>query len=473
MAEDNNCDSERRNMPKQKKNLTYDEMRRKIESPDAVIHFIGIGGVSMYTLSRLALDAGYNVTGSDRVIGYRTRDLVLRGVTVHIGHSASNVQGATLAVYSHAVSADNPELTGAKDMGIPTVSRAEFMGAVMLEYKSRIGVCGTHGKSTTVAMLDAIFSSALREPTTLSGADLQIGEPIRIGNSELLLYEACEYRDSFLHFSPTVAVALNLELDHTDYFPDIKALRASFRKALSRATDFCVVNYDDGQLCELIPSIKGRVVTFGQSERADYRYLITAFRDTGMEITLYHHGTRVRKFKLSIPGVHNASNAAAAITVALEYGLDADTVAGAIESFRGIHRRLEYVGDRFGRAVYYDYAHHPTEIAASINALKLLTHDMVTVVFKPHTYTRTASLWSDFSSSLSLADHIILTDIYPAREEPIEGISSQALALDIGDRAIYSSDSEVCDNVDAYTRGVIVVMGAGELEHIKDELIAK
>ena len=460
-------------MPKQKRKLTYNEMRRKIESPDAVIHFVGIGGVSMYTLARLTLDAGYRVTGSDRVLGHRVRDLVSRGITVHPGHNAENIEGATLVVYSHAVTCDNPELLYAEEKGIPTASRAEFLGAIMLEYKSRIGVCGTHGKSTVTAMLDAIFASSLREPTTLSGADLQIGEPIRIGKSELLLYEACEYRDSFLHFSPTVAVALNLELDHTDYFPDIKALCSSFRKALSRATEFCVVNYDDEHLFSLIPTIKSRIVTFGQSERADYRYLITAFRDTGMEITLYHHGTRVRRFKLAVPGVHNAANAAAAIATALEYGLDPDVVAAAIEGFKGIGRRLELVGERQGRAVFYDYAHHPTEIAAGINTVKLMTHDMVTVVFKPHTFSRTAALWSDFSAALSLADHIVLTDIYAAREEPIEGINSRALALDIGERAIYCADSDVNLNVDSYTHGAIIVMGAGELEQVKDDLISK
>lgn len=459
-------------MPKQKK-LTYSDMRRKIESADASVHFVGIGGVSMYTLARLMTDAGYRVTGSDRVLGYRVRDLVSRGITVHAGHDGKNVEGATLVVYSHAVAKDNPELLRAEELSIPTVSRAEFLGAVMLEYKSRVGVCGTHGKSTVVAMLDAIFASALREPTTLSGADLQIGEPIRIGRSELLVYEACEYRDSFLYFSPTVAVALNLELDHTDYFADIKAMADSFRRALSRATDFCVVNYDDEQLSALIPTIKSRVVTFGQSERADYRYLITAFRDTGMEITVYCHGTRVRKFKLSVPGVHNAANAAAAIATALEYGLDPDVIAGAIEGFRGIRRRLELVGERKGRRVFYDYAHHPTEISAGINTVKLMTHDFVTVVFKPHTYTRTAALWSDFSASLSLADHIVLTDVYAAREEPIDGINSRALALDIGERAVYSKDADVREAVDTYTRGVIIVMGAGELEQVKNDLISE
>ncbi len=460
-------------MPKDKNKLTADEIRKLVNSPESVIHFIGIGGVSMYTLARLAARQGVKVTGSDRTPSSRTRDLSMRGISVKIGHDSSNVDGATLVVYSHAISDTNPELRYAKNLAIPCVSRPEFMGAMMLAFRSRIGVSGTHGKSTTVAMLDLIFSSALCEPTTLSGADLSIGSPIREGGEDLLLYEACEYRDSFLSFSPSVAVALNLEYDHPDYFEDIKALKASFRRAISRATQFAVVNLDDENLSEIIPEIKSRVVTFGQSERAEYRYLITGFFDTGFEFMVYHNKMAIEKFRLNIPGVHNVSNAAAAIVTALEYGIDATTVAGAISSYRSISARLELVGSRHGRPVYLDYAHHPKEIQATINTLKLLCRDMLTVVFKPHTYSRTAALWEDFSASLSLADHIILTDIYPAREQPIKDINSRRLAQDIGDRAIFSPDYEVAYCVDNYTSGAIVIMGAGDMEGIKKDILGR
>ena len=453
-------------MQKYKNKLTKEGVRRLLASQDTRVHLVGVGGVSMYSLAILAASRGLKVTGSDRVASSRTADLLMREIPVKIGHDEKNVVGASLVVYSHAISEDNPELQKARELQIPTVSRAELLGAIMLDFHNRIGVSGTHGKSTTTAMLDLIFSSALCEPTTLSGANLILGTPIREGGKDLLLYEACEYRDSFLSFLPTVAAALNLEYDHPDYFKDIKTLKNSFRRALSHASSFAVVNMDDENLCELIPEIKSRVVTFGQGERADYRYLITKFFDTGHEFVLYHNKAALHRFTINVPGVHNVTNAVCAIVIALEYGIDIDTVAGAISSFRPINARLELIGEHHGRPVYLDYAHHPTEIQVTINTLKLLTRDMLTVVFKPHTYSRTAALFHDFSSSLSLADHIVLTDIYPAREQPIKGVSSLRLAEDIGERAIFSPDGEVVHCLDTYTSGAIVIMGAGGLDEI-------
>ena len=458
-------------MPRDKNKLSSDVIRKIINSADCKVHFIGIGGVSMYTLARVTHSRGITVVGSDRLENERTRNLVNRGIPVKIGHDGLNSIGATLVVYSHAIGENNPELKYARNLNIPTVNRAEFMGALMLDYKKRIGVSGTHGKSTTTAMLDLIFTSALGEPTTLSGAELYTGEPIREGGNNLLIYEACEYRDSFLNFSPSIALATNLEFDHPDYFENIEVLKNSFRRALSRATDFALVNLDDENLSKIIPDLKTRVVTFGQSERAQYRYLITGFLDTGTEFMVYHNKISVGKFRLNVPGIHNVQNAAAAISLALEYGIDVKTVAAAIESFRTVSGRLDLIGYRNGRAVYMDYAHHPTEIRATINTLKLVTGDMLTVVFKPHTYSRTAALWEDFSSALSLADHIILTDIYPAREEPIKNINSRRLAGDIGERAIFSNDRDVAFCVDNYTSGTVVIMGAGDMEQIKKEIV--
>ncbi len=460
-------------MANQKGKLTFDGIRKLVNTRGCVLHFVGVGGVSMYSLARVALRLGATVTGSDRIVSPRTKELSLRGVKIFIGHDGSNVNGAHLVVYSHAISERNSELLAAANLGIPTISRAELLGALMLDYKTRIGISGTHGKSTTVSILDAILSAAMTQPTTLSGAELQHGEPMRIGRGEILIYEACEYRDSFLSFSPSIAVALNLELDHTDYFPDIKAMRRSYIKALSKATGFALVNLDDEHLSEIIPELRCKVVTFGQGERADWRYLITAFLDDGVEFTLYHHGAKICKLRMNIPGVHNALDAAAAAAIALELGIPSGVVSDALETFRGVPRRLEPVGNHLGRRVFYDYAHHPTEIIAGINTLKLLTGDMITVVFKPHTFTRTEALWAEFSSALSLADHIVLTDIYPAREKPIPGITSRRLAADIGERAIYAADHEVTQIVDEFTQGAIVVMGAGDTENIKNDLISK
>ena len=219
--------------------------------------------------------------------------------------------------------------------------------------------------------------------------------------------------------------------------------------------------------------MKNKVITYGQAERADYRYRITAFTDTGFKFTLERFGSVMGRFELNIPGAYNVGNAAAAIVAAIEYGIDIKIIAEAISGYRGIARRLEPVGNRFGRTVYYDYAHHPTEIRASINAVKMLTHDLVTVVFKPHTYSRTKSLWEDFCRALSLADYVIMTDIYPAREEPIDGISSLRMVYEIGEQAMFSPDAEVPLYVDAKTHGVIIIMGAGALEEIKNDILHK
>ena len=322
-------------------------------------------------------------------------------------------------------------------------------------------------------MLDAIFLASGSDVTVLSGADLPCGEPLKIGGDESLIYEACEYRDSFLKFSPTVAIGLNLELDHTDYFDSINAIKDSFKKAMSRADDFAVINGDDENLRQIIKQINSRVVTFGQSQICDYRYSIISFRDVGFDFEILYHGASVGVFRLNIPGAFNLSNATAAIVTALECGIGAEHIREAISAYQGIPRRLERVGTRYNRAVFYDYAHHPTEISASISALKALTRDALTVIFKPHTYSRTQSFWEELKSALSLADHVILTSIYPAREEAVAGVSSELLAYEIGARAKFLEDDDILRHLDLNTHGTIVIMGAGDMEKIKKDVLNK
>ena len=455
------------------RNASFYDIFRKIAADKSIaIHFVGIGGVSMYSLARLALASGATVSGSDREENDHTRELLSLGARVCVGHNAENVRGADFVVFSHAIGLDNPEIVEAERLGILTVSRAEYLGAIMLEYNDRIGISGSHGKSTTVAMLDAIFSHARTNPTVLSGAELSTGCPIRIGSRGVMIYEACEYKDSFLRFTPTITIGLNLELDHTDYFADLDAIKLSFTKALGRASDFALVNGDDENLSSIIKDIKTRVITFGSGERNDYRYSITSFRNGGFDFTLSRFGSVIGSFELNIPGAFNVNNSTAAIALAIEYGIDVEVIKEAIKSFSGISGRLEYIGSRFGRPIYYDYAHHPTEISASINALKEVTRRPLTVVFKPHTFSRTKALWQEFCSSLSLADNLIITDIFPARENAIEGITAERLASEIP-RAIYSPDNDVVPAVDTYTDGAIVLMGAGNFDKIKSKILNK
>ena len=419
--------------------ITYDEIIR-ISRAGHKIHFVGIGGVSMYSLARIAKLFGATVSGSDRESCPRTDNLNSMGMEIYIGHRAENVYGASLIVYSHAIDEDNPELTYAKGHNIPTVSRAEYLGAMMLEYGSRIGVSGSHGKSTTTAILDAIFVRAAAMPTTLSGADLPTGDPLRIGSSDLLIYEACEYRDSFL-------------------------------RAFTRAKELVILSGDDQNFKKIIPKIATKVVTFGRSMGNIYRYDISGFCEGDFTFDLYKYENKIGSFELHMPGVFNLHNATAAIVTALEMGIDMDIICEAVSTFFGIPRRLELIGQAFGRDVYYDYAHHPTEIGASITALRGLYGGEITVVFKPHTYSRTKSLWDDLCRSLSLADYVILTDIYAAREEPIPGITSENLARDIGESAAYIEDNNAAEYLMKNTKGAIVLMGAGDLTEIKNQLI--
>jgi UDP-N-acetylmuramate--alanine ligase len=295
------------------KSLSYKEIADISYDRGKTVHFVGMGGVSMYSLAGLTADRGARVQGSDREDSPRLFSLRLSGAELFIGHIGENVRGADLVVYSHAILPDNPELTEAKRLGIPTVSRAEYLGALMLGYKSRIGVSGSHGKSSTTAMLDLIFSYAGTSPTTLSGADLTIGGPLRLGSDGLMIYEACEYRDSFLRFCPTASIALNLELDHTDYFDDLEELKHSFAKAFGRATEFALINGDDQNLKDIADKIKARVITFGASEGNTYRYMITSFKQVGFDFSVLRNGVKLGDFELNIPGVFNIANATAAI----------------------------------------------------------------------------------------------------------------------------------------------------------------
>ncbi len=454
------------------KKIPYEKIKKIIRTKDARIHFIGGFGVSMRSLIRLTLAYNTSVSTSDRSDDIRCAgELRALGVDVHIGHDAALVEGASLVVYSHAVHEDNPELLRTRELGIPAVTRADYLGLIMKDYTHRIGVSGTHGKSTTTAILDFIFSSASTDPTVLSGSELPSGDMIREGGRDVMIYEACEYKDSFLRFSPTISIALNLELDHTDYFKDIFELRESFRRAMSHASSFAVINYDDENLNKILPDIKAKVVTFGQRVLADYRYVITSFLPIGYEFDIIKGANKLGSFVLNSPGIYNVTNATAAIVTALEFGIDIKIIQRAIARFSGIARRLEYIGDYRQRPVYYDYAHHPTEIASVINAVRILTHERVTVVFKPHTYSRTKGLWEDFKHALMLADHVILGDIYPAREAPIPDITSERLAAEIGDTAIYSHDDECEMHINNDTAGAIIIMGAGDMEYIRRVLI--
>ena len=454
-------------------NLGKEKIAEILKNKNVKIHFVGVGGVGMYSLFVLSAGLGYSVSGSDREISPLSNGLIEEGYDVKIGHSEENAKGAGLLVYTLAVAEDNPELSYAEKAGIPRVSRAEYLGFIMENYERRISVSGSHGKSTTTAMIAKIFEEAKKNPTVISGAALPTSNlPIRIGGEDFLIFEGCEYKDSFLYFNPTVSVFTNLELDHVDYFDGIDSLKKSFLKAMNLAR-ISVVNIDDENLRGLIPFVRGKTVSFGESEDADYRVYIKEWKRGFYELKIEREGRVMLDAPLSVPARFNAMNAAAAATVALELGIARESISRALSEFRGIERRMEKLCDFGSCEVYYDYAHHPTEISSVINSLRELTGKQIAVIFKPHTYSRTAGLMEGFVSSLSLADRVFVSEISAIRERAVAGVSSSALVSRIGDKATKLNDDDVLDAIAEIRNSTIIIMGAANLDKVKKMILER
>ena len=431
------------------------------------IHFIGILGAGMSPLAELLCLSGYRVTGSDREINIRPSDAP-RGAVIAKLYEISR---PSLVVYSLAVPEEDGELSLARRLGILTVTRAELLGEVMLSYQNRIGISGTHGKSTVTAMLDAVLAGAGIPHTTVSGAKLPSGSALNVTGDGAFLFEACEYRDAFLSMSPTAAVITNIEFDHPDYFRGEEHIFSSFSSWAERARDLVLIG--EGKYSERLSlKIGKKAYTYGEGENCSFSYSDVEYRTDGSDFTFRIGKQAEGRFHISAIGLHNVKNATAALAYAALSGIKTEDAAAALSGFSGIGRRLELLGYIGGRAVYYDYAHHPTEIRCTIEALKP-REGRVNCIFRPHTFTRTAALFDEFVSSLSLADSSVILDIYPARETPIEGITAQRLAEEIGDGAIYLDFSCAVSYLLSHTEGAIVLMGAGEVENIRLELLNK
>lgn len=428
------------------------------------LHFLGVLGAGMLPLSELCHRLGAYVTGSDRA--YREQ---MAGKYPHISFCPLR-QGssADLVVYSLAIDEGDPELMLAREMGIPTVSRAEMLGFLMLSYNHRIGVAGTHGKSTTTALVSTVLSACGKMPTTLSGADLPSGGSFLVGERDYFVFEACEYRDAFLSMHPTGAIINNIEIDHTDYFKDEKQLQSSFLSFADKCNEHILIGTDT-PLSEQLASELPRAYTFGSGEKNDFLYNITARTGDSCTFTLYHRKSRIGEFEIGTFGEHNVKNAAGALSLCYLYGADISKACEALSLFRGIPRRQELLGYIGGtRAVYYDYAHHPTEISATVTALKE-RHGNVTVIFRPHTFTRTRSLFEGFAAALSAADRTVVLDVYAARTEKTEGVGSRELAMATNGGVYLDFDSAVSYCLQN-TLGAIVLMGAGDVDIVKERL---
>lgn len=462
-------------------------------SESGSVFFIGVGGVMMSSLALLTARRGLRVAGSDRTRTAVTESLEAAGVTLFYAHDASNLPpDCRLVVYTVAILPDNPEYVAAGERGIPCVSRADYLGWLMTGYEARIGVAGMHGKSTCTSMCAQIFMDAERDPTVLIGADYApMGGAYRIGGEQDFLFEACEYMDSFLDFHPTVAVLLNAEWEHVDYFKSMEQILDSFTRfaSLTGKDGVTVVNADDAPLTgaarrSLAEGGTGRVLTFGIKDTSADAYAENVHYERGLPVfTLHLRGEEPQTVKLSVPGLHQVYNALAAAAAAAVCGVPLSVTVDALLRFKGAGRRMEYRGDVNGAPVYDDYGHHPTEVRATLTGAAALTgtHDDGTpgeliCVFQPHTYSRTAALYDQFLTAFAPASVTCLINIYAARETNTMGVSSKQLAADLGAHGRYCPaprDAAEAVRSLAAPGDVVVIMGAGDVVKVTAELFGK
>lgn len=446
------------------------------------VHFIGIGGISMSGLAEILLEEGFTISGSDAKQSALTDSLAKKGATIYIGQKASNLSiRPALVVYTAAIREDNEEFKAAVDAGIPMLSRAELLGQIMDNYEKSIAVAGTHGKTTTTSMISQILLVAKADPTISVGGILEaIGGNIRVGGSEVFITEACEYTNSFLHFHPKYSIITSVEAEHLDFFKDIDDIRRSFHEfAGNTAHDgVLIINGQIAALDQITNNLSCSVTTYGLCENDDFYAKNITYNDHACgTYTLMHKTEDLGTVSLSVPGRHNVSNSLAAIALCLNLGLPLDVIKKGLLQFGGTKRRFEYKGTKNGITVIDDYAHHPTEVAATLTAARNYPHGRIICVFQPHTYSRTKAFLSDFARVLSMADIVVLADIYAAREKNTIGISSKDLLTELqknGQESYYfpSFDeiekflSEKCINND-----LLITMGAGDVYLIGEHLL--
>ena len=446
------------------------------------IHMIGIGGVSMSGIAEILKHWGFTVTGSDWSESETTKKLNLDGIHVVIGHDINMVAKADIVVYTAAIKQEDPELVKAKELGIPTVERADFLGLITKAFDNTICISGTHGKTTTTSMVSMCFMEAGLDPSIQVGAELKaIDGNYRIGKSEHFIIEACEYVESFLKFYPKAEIILNIDNDHLDYFKNIENINQAFIKyvKLLPSNGLLVVNSDNDYCAKLHEYTDAKVISYGiKSEKANFIARNITFNKNGFALfDVYHNNSFYGSFELSVPGPHNVLNALACISLCDSYGISKNDIKSALKKYTGAHRRFEFVGNINGASIYDDYGHHPTEIKATAIALKKKTYHQSWVVFQPHTYSRTKNLLDDFADSLTYFDNIIITDIYAAREVNTYDVSSEDVVKkikDLGRTAIYIKDFE---DIVSYLKehvqkdDIILTLGAGTVTKIGPMLL--
>ncbi len=439
----------------------------KIESylvPGKRAHLIGIGGVSMRPLGLVLAGMGLEITGSDMNASVSTDELIAKGVQVHIGHAAENIGNADCIIRTAAVHNDNPEIAAARARGIPVFERAQVWGVIMRAYRNAICLSGTHGKTTTTAMVTHIFMQAQKDPTVMIGGYLPLLKAgHRVGGGDTIIMESCEYCNSFLNFFPTLAVIMNVEADHLDFFKDLADVQKSFRAFASLVPENgkVLANGDDANTRETLAGMD--YTTFGIAKANTYHG--ENFSADWRDFDLIARGEKVCHIHLSVYGRHNAMNALAACAVGLELGIDPRDIAAGLESFTGAGRRMEHKGSYNGAEIYDDYAHHPGELHALIDSLQTMDYRRIVLAFQPHTYTRTHALFDDFVRELHRVDVPVLAEIYAARESNTIGISSEDLAQEVRGSVFFETLPEVADYLRSIAQpgDLIITVGAGDI----------
>ena len=446
------------------------------------VYFMGIGGISMSGLAEILLDQGFTISGSDMKESALTKQLETKGIKIYYGQVAENITSdIDLVVYTAAIREDNEEWQAAKNANIPMLTRAQLLGQIMDNYKNSIAVSGTHGKTTTTSMISQVLLEANTDPTiTVGGILSAIDGNLRVGESEVFISEACEYTNSFLNFRPKYSIILNVEAEHLDFFKDLEDVRNSFKKfaANTRADGATIINGEIENYEELIAHLPHKVLTYGFDPRFDFYAEDIHFDERACGIfTAMYQGRPLMKVHLNVPGMHNVSNALACIALAQLMQLPQEEVLVGLRKFGGANRRFQYKGEVNGITVIDDYAHHPTEIQATLDAAANYAHKRLVLVFQPHTYTRTQAFLQEFADVLSQADVLVLAEIYAAREKNTIGISSKdllALVKEKGTECYYFPSFEEIEKFllkNCMNGDLLITMGAGNVVEIGESLL--
>lgn len=448
------------------------------------VHFMGIGGISMSGLAEILLKEHFTISGSDMNKSALTTQLEEKGVKVYYGQVAENITSdIDLVVYTAAIREDNEEWLAAKEANIPMLTRAELLGQIMDNYSKSIAVSGTHGKTTTTSMISQVLLEADTDPTiTVGGILSAINGNLRVGTSDVFISEACEYTNSFLNFRPKYSIILNVEAEHLDFFKDLEDVRNSFHKfaANTRPDGATIINSEIEDYEELVAGLPHKVITYGFDSRFDYYAENISFDDNACGMfSAMRGGVEIMKVHLNVPGMHNVSNALATIALAELMELPLDEVAIGLRKFGGANRRFQYKGSIDGITIIDDYAHHPTEIQATLSAAANYKHERLVLVFQPHTYTRTKAFLEEFAEVLSQADILVLAEIYAAREKDTLGISSKDLlhlVKEKGTECYYFPSFEEIEKFllkNCMNGDLLITMGAGNVVEIGESLLGK